>query len=180
MLVMVTGAFLGMASYAATNVDNLLLLAALSAGGDRRRLVIGAILVSATVVLALSASASLLAGVLPPKGLGYLGVVPLALGLRLAISGPSSHADTRAQSGVLPMAALLIANSTDTLAALAPLFAESSPQSRFGLAIGFFAAAAAGALVVLTLSVRAAAAFSAFAGSRTYSAIAPNVACRNP
>ena len=98
---------------------------------------------------------TLLDGVLAPEFLGYLGVLPLALGLRLALAGPGSPSERAVAGSVPTVAILLIANSSDTIAAFAPLFAESSRSARMGLIAGFLATAAVWLTIMLAVSKRA-------------------------
>ncbi len=155
MSALATAVFLGMLSYAATNVDNLVIVVGTGSDAVRRRSAAIGMLIAAAVVLALSASGTLLAEVIVPEQLGYLGIVPIALGLRLAVRGPAAAEQGQSGTGALTIAALLIANSTDTIAALAPLFAESARASRIGLLLGFLLAALAWLVLMLTLTRRA-------------------------
>ena len=152
---LLTAMALGIASYAATNVDNLLILTTLCADPRRRKAAIGGFLAAAIIVLSIAYAGTLLDGVLAPEFLGYLGVLPLALGLRLALAGPGSPSERAVAASVPTVAVLLIANSSDTIAAFAPLFAESSRSARTGLISGFLATAAVWLTIMLAVSKRA-------------------------
>ena len=146
---------LGVASYALTNVDNLLILTTLCSDARRRGAAVGGFLVAAVFVLAVSYAARLLDGVLAPAYLGYLGILPLALGLRLAIMGPSGPGERTVAASTPAIAVLLIANSSDTIAAFAPLIAESSRAARLALVAGYALAAVVWLTIMLTVSKQA-------------------------
>lgn len=152
MIALTTAVALGAMSYVATNVDNLVIVSTLCSDASKRRAAALGMLIASAVVLSLSAAGTLLDKVIEPEHLGYLGIVPLGLGLRLAISGPAPAEQEKKIGGAWAIAVLLIANSTDTIAALAPLFAESSRASRFGLLLGFAFAAVAWLVLMLMLT----------------------------
>jgi len=155
----VTAMTVAAVSYAATNLDNLLLLATVGSDAARRRAVVAGFLVATAIVFGLSVAGTLLANVLAPKFLGYLGIVPILLGLRLAIAGPPPAERTEARMEAVPVAALLVGNSGDTIAAFAPLFAESARAMRIAVATGFVLCAAAWLFLLLRLSGHAEVAF---------------------
>ena len=146
-------------SYAATNLDNLLLLATVSADAARRRAAVAGFLVATGLVLGLSVAGTLLSAMLAPNVLGYLGIVPIVLGLRLALAGSPAAEPAAAGTAVLPVAALLVGNSGDTVAAFAPLFAESSRPMRGAVAAGFLLSAALWLVLISRLSTRVGAVF---------------------
>jgi cadmium resistance protein CadD (predicted permease) len=163
-----TAFVLGMASYAATNVDNLVILSTLTSDARRRSAAIGGFLAAAAVVLGLSYAATLLEGLLSPDYLGYLGILPLALGLRLAIAGPPGEGERPIGTSAAAIAVLLLANSSDTIAAFAPLLAESSRAARLSLIAGFAVAAAIWLTLMLTVSKRAEVLFRSSARARRF------------
>ena len=70
------------AAFAGTNLDNvLLLIALLSAGGIRRRQVIGGYLFAMFLLLGISFAVGKAAELVPAGYLGYLGIVPFSLGI---------------------------------------------------------------------------------------------------
>ena len=157
-------------AYAATNVDNLLIMAALGAGTDKRVHLVTGFLVASTGVLFIASLATYIERAMPPDVLGHLGFVPLSIGLYLLIF-------TRAQAEEPPpgptawpaIAALLFANSGDTIFAVGPLFAESGSDARLGLAIGFSLIAIVWLILILTISQRV-------ARSKTLSRLGPRLA----
>ena len=90
--------------------------------------------------------------------LGYLGFVPISIGVYLlfASGSPDDVATNRATTWPA-ITGLLLANSGDTIFALGPLFAESEDTARFGLAAGFVVIAAIWLALILNLSSRVAA-----------------------
>ena len=152
---LVTGFGLGFTAYAATNLDNLLLICGLLASGARRGSVTVGFAVAGSLVVLFALSFSILSFLLPPDMLGYLGIVPLALGLRILISH-SAETEGAAQvgTGAVSVAVLLAANSLDTVATFAPMFAESEEIVRLALVVGFIASAVFLFCAVLRFSQR--------------------------
>lgn len=155
--VLITALVLVPVAYAATNIDNLLIMASLGAGrASRRRLVAGFTAASAAV-LAVASSAVFIDRFVPPEVLGYLGFVPISIGLYLLLFSGSHETATTDRSVSWPaIAGLLLANSGDTIFAVGPLFAESGSDARFGLALGFVLIATVWLLLILTISERVA------------------------
>lgn len=144
-------------AYAATNVDNLLIMASLSAGPASRRSVIVGFLVASVTVLTIVSLASFIESLVPARLLGYLGLVPISIGVYLLFSNKASTAGASRTVTTWPtIAVLLFANSGDTVFALGPLFAESSDDARIGLATGFALIAGLWLLLILTVSSKVA------------------------
>lgn len=122
-------------AFSATNLDNLLLLVGFVARpGQPFAAVVSGMLLSGGVMLALCSSVALAAGLAPVRWLGWLGVVPLVMGLReLQRLASSSAAEAEEpETGMPPLtpfavAGVMLANSADSFGALVPLFAESRP-----------------------------------------------------
>lgn len=120
-------------AYVATNLDNLVLLVGVSSRPRQpfASIVAGVVLASAGL-LALCLAAALAADFAPQRWIGYLGVLPIAIGLRelyrsrRAAPAASGVPDTDAPAiAARWVAGLMLANSADSLAALTPLVAES-------------------------------------------------------
>ncbi len=153
--VFVTAIVLVPVAYAATNVDNLLIMSTLAAGSVSRGSLVTGFLVASFAVLVIVSLATLIARAIPPEVLGYLGLVPISIGIYLLLF-TGSAGDTAA-SGVRTwpaVAAVLFANSGDTIFAVGPLFAESGDGARIGLAVGFVLIAAIWLVLILGLSAR--------------------------
>ncbi|UQA56834.1 cadmium resistance transporter [Polyangium aurulentum] len=128
----------GLVVFIATNVDDLLLIAAFFADPSfaPRHVVAGQILGIAALV-ALSAACALFAVVVPEGWIGLLGLVPLGLGLRGLWAlrrgeedGDDDEAPPRpdmAHAKVLAVAGVTVANGGDNLGVYIPLF-SSAPK----------------------------------------------------
>ena len=84
------------------------------------------------------------AGLIPTRFLGYLGVIPIALGLReyFRQNAPQPEQAGSADSGrwmqaIAAVGLRMIANGIDTIAVFAPLIAESEATDRLVLALGY-------------------------------------------
>ena len=151
----VAGLVLGTIAYVSTNLDNLLLASSVAASGAGRPNVLRGWLLSAAAVLGLSIAFAAVAGVVPPTSLGWLGLVPLVLGIRLLMrGGDSPDNQAAAATGTLPVAVLLVTNSSDTVATFGPLLAESEPVARMAMLAGFVLAAVALVSLVLKIAAR--------------------------
>lgn len=127
------------AGFLATNVDNLLILMGLlAAEADRRRGIFVGFALAAAGVLLLALLCGLAGTLVDPAWLGYLGLLPVALGcrqlyltIRYAASGPPNprdHGDqpvNPAAGSGLSAFLLMASNSGDSFALFLPLFAES-------------------------------------------------------
>ena len=137
-----TGFSLALITYAATNADNFLALVGLPAHQGRPRSIVAGFIVAAIGVLLVSTSFALLAYLIPTGALRYLGLVPIAIGLRLlATTNKGSATSDPGRLGVVSVSTVLVANSIDTIAAFGPLFAESENIVRVSLISGYLAAA---------------------------------------
>lgn len=145
-------------AYAATNVDNLLIMATLAAGRASRAAVISGFVLASFAVLLISSLATFIEDLVPAAALGYLGFVPISIGVYLLFSSSGSDKDTTSRAATWPaIAGLLLANSSDTIFALGPLFAESEDSARIGLAAGFVLVTAVWLALILNVSSRVAA-----------------------
>lgn len=126
--------------FVVTNIDDILVLALFfgAAGSNRAgavRVVIGQYLGFAAI-LAASVVGALGAGLLPESAIPYLGLLPLALGLRAAWKAWEEHrrpddggADDRAVDGsgpaILAVAGVTFANGGDNIGVYVPVFATA-------------------------------------------------------
>jgi cadmium resistance protein CadD (predicted permease) len=144
-------------AYAATNVDNLLIMATLAAGRASRSAVIAGFVLASFAVLLIASLATFIEDLVPATILGYLGFVPISIGVYLLFASNESDDNATSRATTWPaIAGLLFANSGDTVFALGPLFAESSDSARIGLAAGFLIIAAAWLVLILNVSSRVA------------------------
>ncbi|MFJ4559952.1 cadmium resistance transporter [Streptomyces massasporeus] len=125
--------------FAVTNIDDILILAlffARGAGrpGATRRIVLGQYL-GFTAILAVAVAAAFGATFLPESAIPYLGLLPLALGLKSAWLGWRDHRDgdgeeAEEQAGEngpspLDVAAVTFANGGDNIGVYVPVFATA-------------------------------------------------------
>lgn len=125
--------------FAVTNIDDILILAlffAQGAGhpGSVRRIVLGQYL-GFTAILAVAVAAAFGAGFLPESAIPYLGLLPLALGLKAAWQSWKDRRDRGADDeetqakdggpGPLEVAAVTFANGGDNIGVYVPVFATA-------------------------------------------------------
>ena len=113
-----------MAAFAATNLDDLFLLVAWFAAGRARArdIVLGQFL-GIGALFAASSAAAVLALAVPAAHLAWLGLVPILLGVRMLARERAD--ETPEAPGLLPVAAVTVANGADNLGVYIPLFATS-------------------------------------------------------
>lgn len=131
---------LGMTAFAATNVDDSLLLVHFF--GDRRyriRHVFAGQTLGIGLLVLISLAGALLALAVPARWLGLLGLLPIALGLRELVSrwrdsGEAQVSSETAASGETPgwrraaaVAGVTLANGGDNIGVYAPIFAARPP-----------------------------------------------------
>lgn len=123
------------ALFAATNIDDIVVLTVLFVASTRGRprpwqIVAGQYLGFSTL-LAVSFVAALGLGVVPEEWVGLLGLIPLALGLvglarSLRSYGEDDDASSLAAVGLLGVAGITIANGGDNIAIYTPVFRTMS------------------------------------------------------
>lgn len=134
--------------FAVTNVDDLVVLSLFfGRGGGHRgaaaRIVAGQYLGFAAI-LAVSAAAALGATLLPRAAIGYLGLLPAALGLRAAWrvwrerrrGGPAAGVPPGGPA-VLEVAVVTFANGGDNIGVYVPVFATAGAAAMTGYAVVF-------------------------------------------
>ncbi len=113
--------------FAVTNVDDLVLLALYFGQAPARRVVLGQYLGFAAILLA-SVAGALGAGLLPDGVAPYLGLVPLALGLRAAWGlrrGREDAEPEHAGPSAWAIAGVTLANGGDNVGVYVPVFATA-------------------------------------------------------
>lgn len=144
---MAESAALATAAFAATNVDDLVVLSVLFARRDAqftdRQIVLGQV-AGFAVLVAVSLAASAGLGALPDLTLGALGLVPIVLGLQGLWRLRASDGATDEERGPPPMltmrgvAAITVANGADNVAIYAPLFATTFGGDTVVVVVTFF------------------------------------------
>jgi cadmium resistance protein CadD (predicted permease) len=139
------------ASFVATSFDNLLILVGLLGASYERKQVASGYLSGMLLVAIAAAGLSMATHRLPAAALGYLGLIPIGLGLwhLLQLRRPSARRDeARRAGGVWPVALVTVAASGDSLATFVALLSDSVTA----LAIPILATFAAGSLGWLALA----------------------------
>lgn len=146
---------LGVAAFLATSGDNLVILLGLYGGrAYRDREVAVGYVVAIAIVVAVGRLLAAFAHRAPPGVLGYLGIVPLALGVRQLILLATRRAPLDGQryrppasmSGVAAVAAMTLGSSADSLATFAAVLSDTRPP--LGLVVLATAVACASGLAV--------------------------------
>ncbi|MEM1005042.1 MAG: hypothetical protein AAGB28_03340 [Pseudomonadota bacterium] len=128
-----------------TNLDNLAALLALMMVSGPWRAVCG-FLLAQIIVIAVAFLVALGVDDVIPHWAGYLGLVPLSLGIlglirQFRAPGPGDTPNVSTGASTLVISMLFVSLSMDTFAVLAPLLADSAPGFRSAGLIGAGAAA---------------------------------------
>lgn len=138
------------ALFAVTNIDDIVILALFFAQGAGRRhttrdIAAGQYLGFAAI-LAVAVAAAFGATFLPERAVPYLGLLPLALGVKAAVQAWRHRADAASDDdpqaggggpGVLAVAAVTFANGGDNIGVYVPVFATAGPSGMAVYAIVF-------------------------------------------
>lgn len=149
-------------SFVATNTDNLLLLVLLQAGYRRQRSwVLAGYLVAVLLVVLVSLLGIAIGRVVDAGLVGYFGLIPIALGLRMLYgnwrgAGPQASAGM-ALPGAGPLlgtTAVLLANSSDSLLVLMPLLADTNRAGEAVVVSSYLACSLLWAALALAIGSR--------------------------
>lgn len=111
------------ASFAATNIDDLLLLILLFARQvPTRRIVTGQYLGFAAIIL-LSIFGAFLATIVPASWFHFLGILPAAIGIKQLVAIKKYPDATKAKTGLLSIALITFSNGGDNVGVYIPFFA---------------------------------------------------------
>ena len=139
-------------TFAFTNVDDIVLLSLFFArargrASDERRIVLGQYAgFGAILLVALLATAGL--SVVPEHQIAYLGLLPIALGLRAAISAYRArsgvdHGEGPPALGVAAIAGITVANGGDNIGVYVPVFSAISGEEVAAYVVVFLVLVAA-------------------------------------
>lgn len=132
-------------AYILTNIDGLFAFLALSSSG-RLRAILPGFLVAHAVVIAGSLLLGAGANFLAPETLGYLGIVPIVLGLwelwKQRQTSALDRTSSRSANSLVGATAIFLALSTDTFVLLAAIFADSRQDMDHFALLGAFVAVA--------------------------------------
>jgi cadmium resistance protein CadD (predicted permease) len=123
--------------FAVTNIDDIVILALFFARGAGRahttRDIAAGQYLGFAGILAVAVAAAFGATFLPPAVLPYLGLLPLALGIKAGVQARRSRGDDgeddapRPGAGILDVAAVTFANGGDNIGVYVPVFATAGP-----------------------------------------------------
>jgi cadmium resistance protein CadD (predicted permease) len=136
---------LALATFVSTSIDNLLLLVGfLTSPGFRARSVIVGYLTSMITVLGIGIAASYVADFAPNRYAGYLGLLPIAMGVTqlykvVRLGGAQEAVRQPVAQSAVAVCLTMLANSGDSLAAFVALFAETREPFTF-IIVGVVAA----------------------------------------
>lgn len=112
-------------AFTATNIDDILILTLMLAGAYGRKGKLAVMLgqyIGITVLFAISVLGALGARMLPTAYIGLLGLLPIALGVRVLFSREEDDAKEKGGIGILGMCLLTVANGADNIGVYIPLF----------------------------------------------------------
>jgi cadmium resistance protein CadD (predicted permease) len=152
LLLLLEAVLVGVIAVVATNLDNLLLsLNMAQVDGIRRTATVFISVQALAILLALGLSQGLEG--FPAHWIGYLGILPVSLGVYELIRR-IEHEAVPASIGVFPSALLLASNSGDSLAVLMVTFSDLSENYDLVALIGAGMAAIALTTLLIVLSTR--------------------------
>jgi cadmium resistance protein CadD (predicted permease) len=112
-------------SFAATNIDDLVLLAIFYSQANRRWKVVAGQFLGFTVIIVISLTGFISGRLLNPQWIRFLGIVPIVIGIKKLIARDEEK-DTQRSSGVAGIALVTFANGGDNIGIYAPLFATAN------------------------------------------------------
>lgn len=139
--------------FAATNVDDLIVLTVLflsgrATGSPRPWQIWAGQYAGIAALVLVSVVAALGLTIVPDEWIGLLGLVPLALGVRglvAAVRSRDHDGPPAVASGLLPIAGVTIANGADNISAYTPVFRTIGPAPTVVTVAVFAAGVACGA-----------------------------------
>jgi|ERR1700736_2033675 cadmium resistance protein CadD (predicted permease) len=130
-------AWIAATAFIATNVDDLFLLTLWFVKRSRFATVLIGQLIGFSAILFLSLVGYWGLHLLPQSALHWLGLAPVAIGIKQLLSSTNKDSRTRPESA-WSVAAITFANGSDNLAVYTPLFARFSPWQIGSIAISFY------------------------------------------
>jgi cadmium resistance protein CadD (predicted permease) len=112
-------------SFAATNIDDLFLLAIFFSQANRRWKVVAGQVIGFSALVIISLSGFIGGRLLDPKWIRLLGVVPIVIGIKKLVAKDDGQ-ETRGGSGISDVALVTFANGGDNIGIYAPLFATAN------------------------------------------------------
>ena len=131
---MLTVILAAIALFAATNIDDIIVLTVLFVASSRGAIpgwkIVGGQYLGFVTLVALSVIAALGLTIVPDEWVGFIGVIPLAIGVYLLIKGLRSQDDDDdgiQAGGLLAVAGITIANGADNISLYTPVFRTMNP-----------------------------------------------------
>lgn len=130
----------GITAFIASNIDDTFILILLFAtpGLLARHVMIGQF-GGITILVIISSLAALLALAVPPFILGFMGIVPIVIGIKRLLesrkSTESEHFGTRKYLSIISVTAITVSNGGDDIGVFTPLFAKYNTVTEFSLLI---------------------------------------------
>jgi cadmium resistance protein CadD (predicted permease) len=110
-------------TFAATNVDDVLLLTLLSARQVPTRRIVAGQYLGFTIIVLLSVLGALAALSIPRHWFRLLGLLPLGTGIKQLVTIDSRTAPAQSETGMLSIALVTLSNGSDNIGIYVPFFA---------------------------------------------------------
>src|SRR6266436_6765088 len=129
---MVATLITGIIAFAATNIDDIVILTLFFSQDQRRWTIVLGQYLGFTPLIVVSLAGFFGGRVLPHEWIRFLGVVPIAIGIKKLLTKDDGHLNRRGL-GIFNVAAVTFANGGDNIGVYTPLFAISDVRQLFGL-----------------------------------------------
>ena len=130
---------IGITAFIASNIDDtfILIILFMTPGLSARNVTVGQFL-GIIILVAVSSLAVLLSLAIPPFAIGFLGIIPIVIGVKNLLEYRENEAEAYAQKGYLSflsVAAVTVSNGGDDIGVFTPLFAKYNGIVEFSLLI---------------------------------------------
>jgi len=130
---------IGITAFIASNIDDtfILIILFMTPGLSARNVTVGQFL-GIIILVAVSSLAVLLSLAIPPFAIGFLGIIPIVIGVKRLLEYRENEAEAYAQKGYLSflsVAAVTVSNGGDDIGVFTPLFAKYNGIVEFSLLI---------------------------------------------
>jgi cadmium resistance protein CadD (predicted permease) len=130
---------IGITAFIASNIDDtfILIILFMTPGLSARNVTVGQFL-GIIILVAVSSLAVLLSLAIPPFAIGFLGIIPIVIGVKRLLEYRENEAEAYAQKGYLSflsVAAVTVSYGGDDIGVFTPLFAKYNGIVEFSLLI---------------------------------------------
>jgi cadmium resistance protein CadD (predicted permease) len=130
---------IGITAFIASNIDDtfILIILFMTPGLSARNVTVGQFL-GIIILVAVSSLAVLLSLAIPPFAIGFLGIIPIVIGVKRLLEYRENEAEAYAQKGYLSflsVGAVTVSNGGDDIGVFTPLFAKYNGIVEFSLLI---------------------------------------------